>query len=79
MLTHTWPWPPPGAGGLAASSVVRPAGTGRAAGRASLLAFPFLGVAFALGEAVGDSAGEGDAAFSAGEGDALGDSLGMGD
>jgi hypothetical protein len=32
-----------------------------------------------LGEAVGDSAGEGDAAFSAGEGDAAGDSLGVGD
>ena len=39
----------------------------------------FLGVGFALGEAVGDSAGEGDAAFSAGEGDAVADSLGEGD
>jgi hypothetical protein len=38
-----------------------------------------LGVGFALGEAVGDSAGEGDAVFSAGEGDAVGDSLGLGD
>jgi hypothetical protein len=32
-----------------------------------------------LGEAVGDPVGEGDAAFSAGEGDAVGDSLGVGD
>jgi hypothetical protein len=38
-----------------------------------------LGVGFALGEAVGASAGEGDAVFSAGEGDAAGDSLGVGD
>jgi hypothetical protein len=36
-------------------------------------------VGFALGEAVGDSTGEGDAAFSAGEGDAVADSLGEGD
>jgi hypothetical protein len=72
VLTHTWPWPPPGAGGLAASSVVRPAGIGRAARRAFLLAFAFLEVGFALGEAVGDAAGEGDAAFSVGEGDAVG-------
>ena len=79
MLTHTWPWPPPGAGGLAASSVVRPAGAGVAAGRAFLSAFAFLGVGFALGEAAGDLAGEGDAAFSAGEGDATGDSAGLGD
>ncbi len=79
MLTHTWPWPPPGAGGLVASSVVRPAGTGVAAGRAFLSAFAFLGVGFALGEAAGDSAGEGDAAFSAGEGDAVGDAAGLGD
>jgi hypothetical protein len=67
VLAHTWPWPPPGAGGLAASSVARPEGTGLAAGRVFLSAFAFLGVGFALGEAVGDSAGEGDAAFSAGE------------
>jgi TRAP-type uncharacterized transport system fused permease subunit len=72
VLTHTWPWPPPGAGGLAASSVVRPAGIGRAARRAFLLAFAFLEVGFALGEAVGDAAGEVDAAFSVGEGDAVG-------
>ena len=72
MLTHTWPWPPPGAGGLAASSLVRPAGIGRAARRAFLLAFAFLEVGFALGEAVGDATAEGDAAFSAGEGDAVG-------
>jgi len=64
---------------LAASSVARPAGTRLAAGRAFLSAFAFLGVGFALGEAVGDSAGEGDAAFSAGEGDAVADSLGEGD
>jgi len=79
VLTHTWPWPPPGAGGLVASSVVRPAGAGVAAGRAFLSAFAFLGVGFALGEVAGDSAGEGDAAFSAGEGDAAGDSAGLGD
>jgi hypothetical protein len=36
-------------------------------------------VGFALGEGVGDSAGKGDAAFSAGEGDAVDDSLGVGD
>jgi len=36
-------------------------------------------VGFALGEAAGDLAGEGDAAFSAGEGDAAGDSAGLGD
>jgi hypothetical protein len=58
---------------------MRPAGTGLAGGRAFLSAFAFLGVGFALGEAVGDSADEGDAAFSAGEGDAVGDSLGVGD
>jgi hypothetical protein len=57
---------------LAASSVVRPAGIGRAARRAFLLAFAFLEVGFALGEAVGDAAGEGDAASSDGEGDAVG-------
>jgi hypothetical protein len=79
VLTHTWPWPPPGAGGLVASSVVRPVGDGLTAGRAFLSAFAFLGVGFALGEAAGDSAGEGDAAFSAGEGDAAGDSLSVGD
>jgi hypothetical protein len=78
VLTHTKPGPPPGAGGLTASSVVRRAGVGLAVGRA-LSAFSFLGVGFALGEAVGDSAGEGDAAFSVGEGDAVGDSLGVGD
>ena len=72
MLTHTWPWPPPGAGGLAASSLVRPAGIGRAARRAFLLAFAFLEVGFALGEAVGDATAKGDAPFSAGEGDAVG-------
>jgi len=72
VLTHTWPWPPPGAGGLAASSLVRPAGIGRAARRAFLLAFAFLEVGFALGEAVGDATAKGDAAFSAGEGDAVG-------
>jgi len=75
VLTHTKPGPPPGAGRLTASSVVRPAGVGLAAGRALLSAFSFLGVGFALGEAVGDSAGEGDAAFSAGEGDAVDASL----
>ena len=32
-----------------------------------------------MGEPVGDSAGEGDAAFSVGESDAVGDSLGVGD
>ena len=79
MLTHTWPWPPPAAGGLVASSVVRPAGDGLTAGRAVGLAFAFLGVGFALGEAAGDSAGEGDPAFSAGEGDTAGDSLSVGD
>jgi hypothetical protein len=89
VLTHTKPGPPPGAGGLVASSVVRPAGTGLTAGRAFLSAFAFLGVGFALGEAVGDTRGEGDAAFSAGgEGDAAfsagagdsgGDSPGAGD
>ena len=79
MLTHTWPWPPPGAGGLAASSVPRRAGTGLRAGRVFLSAFAFLGVGFALGEAVGDSAGDGDAAFSVGDGDAVGDSVGVGD
>ncbi len=79
MLTHTWPWPPPDAGGLAASSVVRPAGDGLAAGRAVRLGLAFFGVAFSLGEAAGDSAGEGDAAFSAGVGDAAGDSLSVGD
>jgi hypothetical protein len=36
-------------------------------------------VGFSLGEAAGDSAGEGDAAFSAGEGDSTGDSLSVGD
>ncbi len=79
MLTHTWPWPPPGAGGLAASSVARPAGDGLTAGRAVGLGLAFFGVGFSLGEAAGDSAGEGDAAFSAGEGDAAGDSPGLGD
>ena len=79
MLTHTWPWPPPRAGGLDASSVVRPAGAGVAAGDGFLSAFAFLGVGLALGEAAGDLAGEADAAFSAGEGDALGDSAGLGD
>jgi len=79
VFTHTWPWPPPDAGGLVASSVVRPASAGVAAGRAFLSAFAFLGVGFALGEAAGDLAGEGDAAFSAGEGDAAGDSAGLGD
>ena len=59
--------------------MVRPAGVGLAAGPALLSAFSFLGVGFALGEAVGDSAGKGDAAFSAGEGDAAGDSLAVGD
>jgi hypothetical protein len=58
---------------------VRPAGTGLAAGGAFLSAFAFLGVGFALGEAVGDPAGEGDAAFSAGKADTPGDSLGVGD
>jgi hypothetical protein len=56
-----------------------PCGRWLAAGRALLSAFSFLGVGFALGEAVGDSPGEGDAAFSAGEGDAVDASLGMGD
>jgi len=63
---------------LAASSIARAAGDGRAAGRAVGVGLAFFGVAF-LGEAAGDSAGEGDAAFSAGEGDAAGDSAGLGD
>jgi hypothetical protein len=79
VLTHTWPWPPPAAGGLAASSVVRPAGDGLTAGRGVGLGLTFFGVGFSLGEAAGDPAGEGDAAFSAGEGDAVGDSAGLGD
>jgi hypothetical protein len=80
VLTHTWPWPPPGAGGLAASSIARPAaGDGLTAGRAVGLGLAFFGVGFALGEAAGDPAGEGDAAFSAGVGDAAGDSLSVGD
>jgi hypothetical protein len=57
---------------------MRAAGVGVAAGRASLSAF-FLGVGLGLGEAVGDLAGEGDAAFSAGEGDPAGGSAGLGD
>jgi hypothetical protein len=36
-------------------------------------------VGFAFGEAVGDSAGKGDATFSVGDGDAVGDSSGVGD
>jgi len=60
-----------------AFSVVGPAGL--AAGRAFLSVFAFLGVGFPLGEAVGDSAGEGDAVFSGDEGDAVGDSPGVGD
>jgi hypothetical protein len=36
-------------------------------------------VGFAFGEAAGDSAGEGDATFSVGDGDAVGDSFGVGD
>jgi hypothetical protein len=79
VFTHTWPWPPPDAGGLVASSVVRPAGDGLTAGRAVGLGLAFFGVGFSLGEAAGDSAGEGDAAFSAGVGDAAGDSLSVGD
>jgi hypothetical protein len=79
VLTHTRPWPPPGAGGLAATSLVRAAGTGLAAGRAFVSVFAFLRAGFSLGEAVGDPAVEGDAAFSAGEGDAAGDSPGVGD
>jgi hypothetical protein len=77
VLTHTWPWPPPGAGGLAASSLVRPAGVGRAAGRAFLLAFAFLGVGFALGEAVGDAFAFLGVGFALGE--AVGDAAGEGD
>ena len=77
MLTHTKPGPPPGACGFVAFSVVGPAGL--ATGRAFLSIFAFLGVGFPLGEAVGDSAGEGDAVFSDGEGDAVGDSPGVGD
>jgi len=64
---------------LAASSVVRPAGAGLAAGRAFVSVFAFLRAGFSLGEAAGDPPGEGDAAFSAGEGDAAGDSAGLGD
>jgi len=64
---------------LAASSIARAAGDGLAAGRAVGVGLTFFGVGFALGEAAGDSAGEGDAAFSAGEGDAAGDSAGLGD
>ena len=60
-----------------AFSVARLAGL--AAGPGFFSVFAFLGVGFALGEAVGDSAREGDAAFSVGEGDAVGDSLGVGD
>ena len=77
MLTHTWPWPPPGAGGLAASSVVRPAGTGLGAGRGFFSAFAFFGgVGLALGEAAGGPGGEGDAVFSVVEGVSGGDLVG---
>jgi len=55
---------------LAASSIVRAAGDGLAAGRAVGVGLTFFGVGFALGEAAGDSAGGGDAA---------GDSAGLGD
>jgi hypothetical protein len=87
VLTHTKPGPPPGACGFVAFSVAGPAGL--AAGRGFPSAFAFLGVGLALGEAVGDSAREGDAAFSAwgeadapfsaGAGDSGGDSPGAGD
>ena len=77
MLTHTWPWPPPGAGGLAASSVVRPPGTGLGARRGFFSAFAFFwGVGLALGEAAGGLGDEGDAAFSVVEGVSGGDPLG---
>ena len=67
---------------------------GLATGLAAVSVFAFLRARFSLGEAGGDSAVEGDAAFSAGEavasaflcvrcfageGDAAGDSLGVGD
>ena len=64
---------------MAASSAVRPAGTGLAAGLAVVSVFAFLRARFSLGEAAGDSPVEGDAAFSAGEGDAEGDPVGVGD
>jgi len=67
---------------------------GLAPGLAAVSVFAFLRARFSLGEAVGDSAVEGEAAFSAGEavasaflcvrcfagqGDPAGDSLGVGD
>jgi hypothetical protein len=88
VLTHTRPWPPPGAGVFVAASVLAPlavaglaaaglaaaaevfglnksprlnlAGDADAAGLAAASAF--LRVRFALGEAAGDAAGDGDTA-----------------
>jgi hypothetical protein len=77
VLTHTIPGPPPGTG----VALVVAAALGRfvGAGLAAFFGFASFGVGFSLGVAVGDSAGEDDAAFSAGEGDAAGDSPGVGD
>ena len=90
MLTHTRPWPPPGAGVAALVAAVTGAAEGEvltellglnkppnllgdadaaglATGLATVSVFAFLRVRFSLGEAAGDSAVEGDAAFSVGE------------
>jgi hypothetical protein len=94
VLTHTSPCPPPDAGLalVAAAVVARVAGAGEAAAVAS--GFLWERGFFGDGDAAGDSAVEGDAAFSAGEavapafwcvrcfaveGDAAGDSPGVGD
>ncbi len=74
MLTHTRPWPPPGAGGLVAASAfalfagarLTAAGLAAAelfgsenlAGDGEGLVSAFLRVPFALGVAAGDAAGD---------------------
>jgi len=94
VLTHTRPWPPPGTGGLFATSAPalfagaglaaavlaaaevfglnkspreNLAGDGDAAGLVAAAASDFLRARFALGEAAGAAAGDGDAAVFAGE------------
>jgi hypothetical protein len=86
MLTHTIPGPPPGAGVALVDAAVLPRVAGAGLAATSVFAFLRARVLPGDGEAVGDSAVDGDAASLAGvavafsgEGDAAGDSSGVGD
>ncbi len=66
VLTHTIPWPPPGAGvALAWVELLSAAGAGGVGVFFGLNRLPILKVGLAVGEGEGEAAGAGEAFFRA--------------